>query len=84
MSSFEVIFRVPPNHQLEQVRSRSRGGIMRAVYLDHEEYDASGCLVARYHCFEEVNRTGRRSGWSKYDRQGCLLYASNELPRPVE
>jgi hypothetical protein len=72
--NFEALFRVPPTHRLLPVRSRSRGGLLRAVYWEHEEYDASGRLIARYKCFDERNQTGvRLNGWHKYDLEGRLV-----------
>ena len=68
---FEAIFRIPANHTLLVVRSRSRGGPVGSVRWEHEEYDASGLLVARYESFAEMNPVGLRlSGWCKYDLEG--------------
>ncbi len=65
---FEVIFQVPATHRLLAVRSRSRGGLIRGIYWQHEEYNAGGRLVARYQSFEEISAAGEtRSGWSKFD-----------------
>jgi hypothetical protein len=72
--NFEVDFRIPANHSLLQIRSRSRGGIFGGVYWEHEEYDSSGLLIARYESFEELIPGGvRRSGWRKCDDTGRLL-----------
>jgi hypothetical protein len=71
---FEAIFDVSPTHRLEVVRSRSRGGNAAANYWDHEEYDTSGCLIARYRSFEETSAQGvRHSGWRKFDGAGRLV-----------
>ena len=73
--NFEAIFGVPPDHRLEQVRSRSRAGPRRDTYWEHEEYDGDGLLVARYESFQEVEAcTGAvRSGWTKYDADGWVV-----------
>jgi hypothetical protein len=72
--NFETIFQIPPTHSLVQIRTRSRGGIVRGVYWDHEEYDLTGRLVARYRSFEEMSTAGpRQSGWRKFDGEGHLL-----------
>jgi hypothetical protein len=80
--NFEAIFGVPPSHRLEQVRSRARAGAVDATFWAHEEYDASGRLVARYESFRESDvRTGAlRSGWRKYAPTGVLLETSEALP----
>ena len=72
--AFEALFDVPPIHRLVPVRSRSRGGINHGVYWEHEEYDDSDRLVARYECFDETNNVGEhRIGWFKYDRVGNVI-----------
>ena len=73
--NFEAIFGVPPEHRLEQVRSRSRAGLVRGTAWEHEEYDPQGRLVARYESFQEVDAaTGTaRSGWVKYDADGWAV-----------
>jgi hypothetical protein len=64
--NFEALYEVPSTHRLVPIRSRSRGGLERAEYWTHEEYDLTGCLVARYESFEEVDAAGEtRSGWCK-------------------
>lgn len=80
--NFEAIFRVPPSHRLEQVRSGARAGPVAATFWLHEEYDASGRLVARYESFREHDaRTGAvQSGWRKYAASGALLATSETLP----
>jgi hypothetical protein len=66
--NFEALYEVPATHRLVPVRSRSRGGLNRAEYWTHEEYDPLGRLVACYDNFEEVDAAGRtRSGWRKLD-----------------
>jgi hypothetical protein len=68
--SFETIFHVSPLHRLVLVKSRSRGGDVSGVYWEHEEYDGLGRLIARYHCFKEVDGSGaQRCGWCQYDVQ---------------
>jgi len=71
---FEVLFEIPPHHRLVQVRSRSRGGLMSGMFWEHEEYDASGRLVARFNSFEETSPTGCTvRGWKKYGAAGQLV-----------
>lgn len=66
--NFEALYEVPATHRLIPVRSRSRGGLCRAEYWTHEEYDLHGRLVARYESFEESSPAGEtRSGWRKFD-----------------
>ncbi len=69
--NFEVVYDVPAAHTLVAVRSRSRGGLERAEYWMHEEYDEGGRLVARYESYEELGAaSARRSGWCKFDPDG--------------
>ena len=73
-SNFEAIFRVPSAHSLLVVRSRSRGGLLSGVYWEHEEYDTTGALIARYQSFSESRDGGvRQSGWRKFDLAGRLI-----------
>jgi len=80
--NFEAIFEIPDSHRLVQVRSKTRGGIMRANYWRHDEYGSDGKLAARYESFEERNTesAATRSGWHKYDQSGQLLHVSENLP----
>jgi hypothetical protein len=73
--NFEAIFGVAADHRLDQVRSRSRAGLVRGTFWEHEEHDPQGRLVARYESFEEVDaETGAvRSGWVKYDADGWIV-----------
>jgi hypothetical protein len=72
--NFETLFQVPPTHSLVQIRTRSRGGSVRGIFWDHDEYDPAGQLIARYSSFDEVSATGlRQSGWRKFDREGLLV-----------
>jgi hypothetical protein len=72
--NFQTLLQVPATHRLLPVRSRVRGGIFKAVYWDHEEYDTAGQLVARYECFDESAPNGEHLfGWRKYDEGGCLV-----------
>ena len=76
--NFEVLFRVPPQHRLVHVRSRSRGGPIGGTFWEHEEYDAGGSLIARFKSFEETDPTGLRvSGWHRRDATGLLLEAGD-------
>ncbi len=76
MPRFEHAFEIPSSHRLEQVRTRARGGLNRATYWDHEEFDAQDRLVARYHTFWEARSTGEDAcGWRKYDSNGHMLDA---------
>jgi hypothetical protein len=78
MPRFERTFQIPPSHRLEQVRTRARGGLVRATYWDHEEYDTQNRLVARYHTFWESQATGEDAcGWRKYDSNGHMVDAQD-------
>ena len=78
MPSFERTFQIPPSHHLEQVRTRACAGVVTASYWDHEEYDAHGRLVARYHTFREFSKAGEGCrGWRKYDKDGHIVGAHN-------
>ncbi len=69
--NFEAVFRIPSSHYLVVVRSRTRGGETTTVVWEHDEYDDSGQLIARYKSHEHVNAAGeRRCGWEKLDVQG--------------
>ena len=71
-----------PTHRLLVVRSRSRGGLVSAVYWEHEEYDTTGRLIARYKTFEEISRAGtQQRGWCKYDGNGHLVAEADSLSR---
>jgi hypothetical protein len=81
--SFEALFHVPPQHRLVRVRSRSRGGLISGTFCEHEEYDTSGRLIARFETFEETGPTGSTSsGWRRYDRTGWLV-DTGDLGRPT-
>ena len=73
MPDFEKLFAIPADHELEQVRSRSRGGAITGIYWTHDQYDPSGRLVARFESFDERNSGTRRTGWRKYSSDGALL-----------
>ena len=81
MKSFEAIFGIPAEHRLELVRSRVRGGLIRAEFWRHEEFDARGALVAGYESFSEIDPTSGavNSGWRRYAPDGALTH-SDELP----
>jgi hypothetical protein len=47
------------------------------VVWEHDEYDASGQLVARYKSYEQVSPAGEmRCGWQKFDAEGQVIGAS--------
>jgi hypothetical protein len=72
--NFEAVFQVSPSHHLVAVRSRNQGGATTKVTWEHDEYDASGRLVAHYKSFEQVNADGKRHcGWQKFDVKWQLL-----------
>jgi hypothetical protein len=80
---FEAVFQVPVQHELVPVRSRSCGGKISRTFWEHEEYDASGRLVARYESFEESGASGQTaSGWRKYDPDRRLVAAGQLWPSP--
>ncbi len=77
---FEDIFNVAADHQLLPVRSRSRGGAVVAEFWEHEEYDPSGRLLARYESYEEIGPEGSRHGcWRKFDVSGRLVRVGGRL-----
>src|SRR5829696_2430049 len=79
--NFEAIYRIPLSHTLVAVRSRTQGGPTTTVFWEHDEYDASGRLIACYKSFHLVTAVGeQRSGWQKFGREGQLL-AENETLR---
>jgi hypothetical protein len=82
MKSFEAIFGVPAEHRLELVMSRVRGGLVRAEYWRHEEFDSPGTLIAGYESYSEVDPvTGTvNNGWRRFDATGALTHSENELP----
>lgn len=72
--NFEAVFQVPSSHRLVAVRSRTQGGMTTTVVWEHEEYDASGQLVARYRSYEQVSAIGEvRCGWQKFDAEGQVI-----------
>ncbi len=80
LPNFELLFGVPPHHSLVLMRSRARGGLMRAEFWSHQEMDGSGAVVASYESYDEVDAHGQgRCGWRKYDASGCLV-AQHSIP----
>ena len=76
MRSFEAILRVPPDHRLEQVKTSACDDVVRQIHWEHQEYDVSGRVVARYHSFVELHENGRQCcGWSKYNSSGHMIDA---------
>ena len=68
---FERLFGIPPTHRLVAVRSRVRGGALRATYWEHKEFTPDGRLRASYRASEEVGPGGRRlMRWTKIDASG--------------
>lgn len=81
--NFEAVYRIPQTHTLVAVRSRTQGGLTTTVCWEHDEYDASGRLVACYRSFHLVTAAGeQRSGWQKFDREGQLLSERKILRQP--
>ncbi len=76
---FETIFRTPVEHRLVIRGSRSRGAPLDGVCWYHDEFDATGALVARYETYDETDEAGKeRCGWRRYDAGGRLV-ARHEL-----
>jgi YD repeat-containing protein len=75
MLCFEHAFHVPSDHSLEQVKTRSRGGVMMEVHWEHREYSADGHFVARYESYQVLDSADRvqRNSWYKYDQEGHLI-----------
>ena len=75
--NFEVVFQVQSSHHLVAVRSRTQGGMTTTVVWEHEEYDVSGQLIARYKSYEQVSAAGEvRCGWQKFDAEGQVISES--------
>ena len=78
--NFEAIFQIPSSHSLVLIRSRSQGGSVLTEYWEHDEYDSSGELVARYKSFEQSGAKGEKhSGWCKFDKDRQLISESGTL-----
>ena len=76
MRSFEAILHVPPDHRLEQVRTRARDDVVRQIHWEHQEYDVNGLMIARCHSFLELFENGEQCcGWRKYDSNGHMIDA---------
>jgi hypothetical protein len=82
MKSFEAIFHIPDEHELTLVRSQSTGGKTIAERWDHEEFDHSGRLIARYETFIETDPVmgPTRTGSYRYDADGFLTDWEEGLP----
>jgi hypothetical protein len=82
MQSFEALYRVPVTHRLVPVRSCSHGGRIPATYWEHEDYDTSGRLVARYESFAQRGPNGdvTRGSWRKVDPSGRLIGQGSPMP----
>jgi len=81
--NFEAVFQVPSSHRLVAVRSRTQGGMTTTVVWEHDEYDATGRLVARYKSYEQVSAMGEmRCGWQKFDPKGQVI-GESQTPRSV-
>ena len=82
MRSFEQTFRIPPCHRLEQVKTRACGGVVRGTDWDHEEYAATGRLVARYHSFGTAHaQCGIRTQLVGVIRHHCREISRQTGPR---
>jgi hypothetical protein len=78
--NFEAIFQIPVTHQLVLVRSRSQGGLVLTENWEHDEYDSSGRLVARYSSFQQVSATSKgQCGWCKFDKDSERLSERDAL-----
>jgi hypothetical protein len=78
MRSFEAILRVPPDHRLEQVKTRACDGVVQQISWEHQEYDENGQMVARYHSFVELHENGQECcGWRKYNSSGHMIDAED-------
>ncbi len=81
MARFESIFGMPAGHVLKQTGFRSRRGDQDNSWT-HEEFDATGRLVARYESWANTTFFGSpvSEGWMKYDPAGVLVASGTELP----
>ncbi len=78
MRSFEAILHVPPDHRLEQIRTSACDGVVQQIHWEHQEYDASGRMIARYHSFVELRENGQQyCGWRKYNSSGHMIEAED-------
>lgn len=81
MSVFEKIFGIPVSHTLKQTNYRGKGPVANNESWEHEEYDATGNLVAKYsswHNTEVYNLSGKtNSGWKKYVDGNCVYESSS-------
>jgi hypothetical protein len=88
--AFEVTFDVPTGHRLRLVRTLRRAEHEEACEWEHEEYDASGKLVAVFeswpsgHSSPAGRQGGRRGrgGFVKYSPDGWILRRSENAPLP--
>jgi hypothetical protein len=61
MLCFEHAFHVPSDHSLEQVKTRSRGGVMMEVHWEHREYSTDGHFVARFESYQALDSADRNA-----------------------
>jgi hypothetical protein len=88
--AFEVTFNVPTAHRLRLVRTLRRAEDGEICEWEHEEYDASGKLVAVFeswpsgHSSPAGRQGGRRGrgGFVKYAPNGEILRRSEDAPLP--
>jgi len=78
MASFESVFGIPADHTLKMVEVRNRAG---DDSWKHEEYDASGKLLARYESWHNlsIGKARAASGWRKLSPTGRLLAEEDNL-----
>lgn len=81
MPTFAEIFEVPAGHVLKQIRFRSTRGDQHNGW-EHEEYDGTGNLIARYESWADTDFSGATvsEGWKKFDPTGVLLGSGTSLP----
>src|ERR1044071_5711119 len=79
MPDFEKLFEVPTDHDLEEVRSKSRAGVITGIYWTHDLYDPHGQFIARFESFDERHFEQRRTGWRKFAADGALVEKRSPL-----
>ena len=67
MPEFEKLFDVPRDHDLEEVRSKSRAGVITGIYWTHDQYDPFGQFVQNkmFGADLAIRASTKRSIWQR-------------------